>query len=197
MNKAYLSEDKTLVSRLKRGDMLAFDEIYNKYKNRLFNFALKLVKSEKDAEDIIQEVFVKLWQSRDNINQEQSFKSYLFTISYNTTVSLIRKNIKNIEFVESIKNMQVPEAVNNTLASIEYKELNKKLKETVDKLPTRQKEVYLLSREEELSYAEIAQKLNISVNTVENHMAKALKTIRDTIGKTHLLSVLLFISLVL
>ena len=184
--------DKELAILIRKGDIDAFDKIYKKYSNRLYLFVFGILKSQKDAEDIIQEVFIKVWDKRGKINEYMSFQSFLFTIAHNTTISLIRKKIKETDFVSQIKSIQISEEKASNETEIEYKELKERLENTVSKLPQRQQQVYSLSRNEELSYKEIAKKLNISVNTVENHMVKALKFVREKMSSTSYLSAMFY-----
>ncbi len=189
--------DKELAVLIRSGDITAFDKIYKRYSNRLYVFVFGILKSQKDAEDIIQEVFIKVWDKRDKINEYLSFQSYLFTIAHNTTINIIRKKLKETELVSQIKSLQNPAEKSSNETEIEYKELKERLKNTINKLPQRQQQVYSLSRNEELSYKEIADKLDISVNTVENHMVKALKFVRENMSNPSYLSAIfcaLFIS---
>lgn len=170
----------------------AFDSIYKRYSVRIYSFVLGIIKSKDDAEDIVQEVFIKLWDKRDNLKDHLSFKSFLFTIAYNTTIDMIRKRVKERDFVVMVKSKQLPLAIDSDNLELEYQELKEKLDKTINKLPERQKQVYTLSRNEELTYLEIANKMGISVNTVENHMVKALKFIRTNIKSTGYLSALFY-----
>lgn len=172
-------KDSDLATKIKKGDVLAFDEIYRRYSKRLYLFVFGIIKSKKDAEDVVQEVFVKIWENRSKIKQYLSFQSYLFTIAHNTTISLLRNKMKDDKFIENIKLLQYSEKGDSVQAEIEFNELNKKLQTSLNSLPERQRQVYLLSREEGLSYKQIAEKLEISINTVENQMVKALKFLRE------------------
>jgi len=180
--------DRELAILIRNGDITAFDKIYKRYSNRLYIFVFGILKSHKDSEDIIQEVFVKVWDKREKINGYLSFQSYLFTIAHNSTISLIRKKIKDTDFTSYLKSIQNPLELSSGSTQLEYKELNERLKNTINKLPERQQQVYSLSRNEELSYKEIAKKLDISVNTVENHMVKALKFVRDNMSSPSYIS---------
>ena len=181
MNKNKVTYDEPeLIIRLKEGDMTAFDEIYKRYNKLLYGFAFRIVKFSQDAEDIVHDVFLKLWQNRTGIDEKMSFRSYLFTIAYHTTISILRKKTVSDEYVEALKKLQ-NEGSNDVDIEMEFNELNNKLQSEIEKLPQRQKEIYRLSREKGLTYSQIAGELNISVNTVENHMAKALKYLRSKI----------------
>lgn len=185
-----------LLERLKNGDMLAFDTIYKQYCTRLYGFVLKIIKQESDAEEIVQQVFVKIWESRLSINTNSSFDSYLFTIAYNNTVSLLRKRVNEKKYLEHLKLIQQTESSSNIIDEMDFKDVKNNFLKLVGQLTPRQREIYKLSREEELTYSEIADKLSISVNTVENHMTKALSYIKKNIDKS-LLYNMLFISLFL
>jgi len=183
-----------LLSRLKNGDMLAFDRVYELYSHKLFSFVFKILKNEAEADDIVQEVFVKIWESRHKLEDYKLLNSYIFTIAYNNSIDLIRKRISNIKYLEHLKNSAVIDFTPTFISQIEFNELNIKAEELVANLPERQKQVYLLHREEGLTYHEIAEQLGISKNTVENHMVKALKYLRQNMDNSLLIN-MLFVSL--
>lgn len=185
-----------LLTRLKNGDMLAFDRVYELYSHKLFSFVFKILKNEAEADDIVQEVFLKIWESRHKLEDYKLLNSYIFTIAYNNSIDLIRKRINNTKYLEHLKNSAVINSTPNVISQIEFNELNIQAEKLIANLPERQKQVYLLHREKGLTYPEIAEKLGISKNTVENHMAKALKYLRQNMN-TSLLINLLFISLFL
>jgi len=176
--------DQDLAVLIKKGDIRAFDKIYEKYSTRLYLFVNGIIKSQKDSEDIVQEVFFKIWNNRKKINEFLSLQSFLFTIAHNTTISIIRKKINENNYVSYVKSVQNAVELSTGEIELEYKELEDSFNKILDNLPKRQREVYMLSREEELSYKEIAERLGISVNTVENHMVKALKFIRINMKST-------------
>ena len=180
--------DQELAVLIKKGDIRAFDKIYEKYSKRLYLFVFGIIKSKKDAEDIIQEVFIKIWDRRERINEHLSFQSFLFTIAHNITISLIRKKIQDTNFTSYIKSIQKSAELSSASGQLEYTELKQQLENTINSLPERQKQVYSLCKDEELSYKEIAIKLGISVNTVENHMGKALKFVRENMSSASYLS---------
>ena len=175
-----LYSDEKLMQEIKADNMFAFDTLYKNYSKKLYQFAYSILKSNEESENIVQEVFLKLWENRTRVEKDSSIKSYLFSIAYNSTISLIRKKIKDDQFIEYLKSLQ--EVYEEPEIEFECKELTEKLHDIVYQLPKRQKEVYLLHKEEGLKYKDIAVKLQISVNTVENHMSEALKTIRAKLG---------------
>ena len=185
-----------LLTRLKNGDMLAFDRVYELYSHKLFSFVFKILKNESEAEDIVQEVFVKIWESRNKLEDCKLLNSYIFTIAYNNSIDLIRKRINNTKYLEHLRNSSVIYTTPNSISELEFSELNTQTEKLIANLPERQKQVYQLHREEGLTYSEIAEKLGISKNTVENHMVKALKYLRKNMDNSLLIN-MLFIRLFL
>lgn len=182
--------------RLKNGDMLAFDQVYELYSHKLFSFVFKILKNEAEADDIVQEVFVKIWESRGSLVDFKLLNSYIFTIAYNHSIDLIRKRINNNKYLEHLKNSAIINFTPSIISQIEFNELNSQVEKLIADLPERQKQVYLLHREEGLTYPEIAEKMGISKNTVENHMVKALKYLRQNIDNSLLIN-MLFVNLFL
>ena len=193
MNDYILYSDEKLMKEIKADNMLAFDVLYKKYSKRLYNFGYSILKSQAEAENLLQDVFLNLWEKRHNLEKDSSVKSFVFTIAYNTAVSIMRKKAREQQFFDYLKTLQDlnQDPVN---IEIEYNELNDKLNSIINKLPARQREVYLLHKNKGLKYQEIAERLNISVNTVENHMSRALKIIRAGLADYSII-VLLFLFL--
>ena len=176
-----LMSNSELLNLLKEGDMLAFDAIYERYCKRIFAFVVRYVKSETDAEEIVQEVFLKIWENKNKIDVYSSFESYIFTISYNSTISLLRKRVTEKKYIDYLKNLQVAENVFELTDEVYYTELNGQIQSLLSELTPRQKEIFLLSREEGLTHDEIAKKLGISSNTVKNHIVTTLNFLRANI----------------
>jgi RNA polymerase sigma-70 factor (family 1) len=181
--------DEELMQEIKVDNMLAFDVLYKRYSSRIFKFANSILKSDEDARNILQDAFLNLWKNRLQVEKNASIKYYIFTITYNSSISVIRKKARESEFMDHLKSIQELNEPSINL-EMEYRELSDKLNNIVDHLPQRQKEVYLLHKEEGLKYQEIADKLNISINTVENHMVRALKTIREQLDNFSLVAML-------
>ncbi len=182
--------EKDIVQRLKSGEVQAFDEIYNLYSKRIYRFAYSFLKTKVNAEEIVQEVFLRVWENRAKINKYYSFKAFLFTISHNIIIDNFRENLKEQKYVEFLKENAVV-FHSDTEKSMEYSELNKMYWDAIDLLPERRRLIFKLHRIEGLSYSEISQKLNISNKTVENQMSSALKFLKEKLG-SYFLSALLF-----
>ncbi|MFA5535466.1 MAG: RNA polymerase sigma-70 factor [Mariniphaga sp.] len=186
-----------LVKLLKKDDMAAFDAIYNKYCHKLHKFVLMYLKQEEDAEEIVQVVFIKIWESRDRIDVYASFESFLFTIAYNATMSLLRKRMCETKSREYLKSLQQFSSAEQVIDEIQYNELEQKVESLLKQLTPRHETIYRLSREEGLTHEEIAQKLNISVSTVNNHLVKTIKFLKFHIGSrlaVNILFVCIFLS---
>ena len=189
MKELILYSDEELMREIKADNMFAFDLIYKKYSKKLYKFGYSLLKSHEETENLVQDVFLNLWENRNKVEKDSSIKSYIFAITYNSAISILRKKAMESKFVEYLKSLQIinEKPVNMEL---EYTELTNRINEIVYALPQRQKEVYLLHKVEALKYSEIAVLLDISVNTIENHMSRALKTIRKKLGNYSLIAIL-------
>lgn len=167
------------VFALKDGNLWAFNELFDRYGKRLHRFAVAYLKSTENAEEIVQEVFLKIWNNREEISPDKSFESYLFTIAKNGILNTIRKSKSeqaylNFAKLNPGKNVLLDE-------ELDFNELERAYKNAVDQLSPRRKEIFLLSRVHSLSNAEIAEKMNISVKTVENQMTSALAEVRKNL----------------
>ncbi|MGB8357732.1 MAG: RNA polymerase sigma-70 factor [Bacteroidales bacterium] len=171
-----------LLIRLRNGDILAFDELYKLYSHKLFSFVFRILKDEADADDIVQEVFLKIWEYREKLGDHKLLNSLIFSIAYNNSISLIRKRISSTKYIEYLRSLAVNHTQCNFITDIELIELNNRVENLIASLPERQKQVFLLHRKKGLTYPEISEKLEISKNTVENHMVKALKFLRRNLN---------------
>lgn len=182
-----------LVKNLAGGDFNAFDTLFKRYNRNLYHFALSLLKSAEDSEDVVQEVFVRIWENRDKIKKGHSFKSFLFTIAYNIIVDHLRKRMSDVKFREQLeKNIQSD--LTREGDTLDYKELDNRFRSLVNKLPPQRKRIFEMHRDQGMTYKEIGRKLNISHNTVRNQFSEALKFLREQMGNDSLL-ILLFINL--
>jgi len=161
---------------LKNGDLAAFNELFDRYAKRLYHFSMGYLKSAVDAEEIVQEVFLKIWDNRIELSTLKSFESYLFTIARNGILNTIRKSKSEQAYLNYVKIN--PEKNVLLDEELDFNELERAYHEAIEQLSPRRKEIYLLSKEHSFSNAEIAMKMNISVKTVENQMTSALSEIR-------------------
>lgn len=184
-------DDKLLVIKLKQGDVLSFDDIFEKYHKKVYYFALSYLKNKEEAEDVVQEVFMNIWKYREQINEYYIFSKYLFKITYNSTCKIFRKQASDKRHLEEIlKNMSVED--DSTKIDIEFNNLVETTNHLINKLPFRQKNILMLSIKEQLSTEQIAEKLNISKKTVENHLAMARSSLRKSLAGGGILSALFY-----
>lgn len=177
------NHDTIVVQGLKNSDFNSFDLLYKKYVKRLYCFALGYLKSHGDAEEMVQEVFLKVWEKRHTLDETRSFNSYLFTITKNSILNHFRKKANEESYVGYLK-QNVKSMHTGTEENIIYSDLEMHLKNIINKLPDKRKEIFILSRELGYSNEKIAEVLNISKKTVENQITNALKYIQEHLTKT-------------
>ena len=185
------AEEKKLVGLLKKGDIGAFDELFAWYSKRIYCFALSYLKNREDSEGIVQEVFFRVWKNRHKVNEHYSFKSFLFTISYNLIMDRFRQKMRDNEFLEVLMS-KAKGSDYSTDDTVDFHSLHERYWELVEQLPPRRKKIYKLSRLEGCSYKEISNRLEISINTVENHMGAALKYLRNNLGQESFIILLFY-----
>lgn len=171
-----------LVKRLKASDHDAFKTVFNTWQGTIFNFLLFKTKDPDLAEDLLQEVFLKLWNVRSRLNENQSLKNYLYTIADNLVLNVIRHD-KVVAKHRSDADVVIFTNTENPEFMLQEKEWKSRLENAIASLPEKQRIVFLMSRLEDLSYQEIADRLSISIKTVETHMVKALKQLRENFSK--------------
>ena len=176
------SEERSLILRLIGGDEDAFCELYATYKNRLIYFAMRFLKSREYAEDVFQDAFAVVWQSRRFINPDASFSSYLYTIMRNRILNQLRNAANEEKLKESILS-QALDYTEDTKREVMLNDLKSLISHALQQLTPRQREIFEMSREAQLSHKEIADKLGISVNTVQEHISISLKLIRTYLIK--------------
>jgi RNA polymerase sigma-70 factor (family 1) len=190
MKDLILQTEPLLVKSLSKGNLLAFNTLFKEYSSRLYRFAYSYLKSEAEAEELVQEVFTIIWEKRAELKEELSFKSFLFTIAFN----IIRKHFRTKAYLSDYLKSETSDDLDmQTSDKITYDSLYKYLNELIDQLPTRRKEIFIKSRLNGQSIREIAEEMNISHKTVENQLSDALKFIRTNLNKESLPALLFFI----
>jgi len=177
----HLQDEKTLLLELIEGSEFAFEEIYRLYDPRLFGRLLKLVKIEAQAEEILQDVFLKIWENRILIDPEKSVRSFLFKIAENKVYDFFRKvaRDKNMEF----QLIALATANHTIIESFKSGEENLAiLQKAIAGLPPQRQQVFRLCKLEGKSYKEVSEMLGISASTISDHIVKGTKTIRDYFG---------------
>lgn len=175
------NEDKNLVLQLRNNSIIAFDALFHKYSDRLYAFSVSILKNQEESKEVVQEVFTRIWEKRSEINPSKSFKSFIFTISYNLVIDHFRLKLKDKEFKQSLYENTAINQVQN-LQEFDLEIITAKIKQAVGELPEKRKRVFLMSREDGMTQKEIAKQLGISVKTVENQINLSLRYIRKKLG---------------
>ena len=190
-----LSDERSLVLRLIEGDEDAFCELYAAYKNRLIYFAMRFLKSREYAEDIFQDAFAVVWQGRRFINPDASFSAYLYTIVRNRILNQLRDLSNQDKLREQILSQAV-NYTNETKDEIIANDLRQFISRALQQLTPRQREIFQMSRERQMSHREIAEVLGISVNTVQESISISLRTLRTYLEKNSIVGADLILLLV-
>ncbi|WP_142687805.1 RNA polymerase sigma factor [Chitinophaga polysaccharea] len=165
------------LERLRKGDVAAYMQLYDQYSAHVYGWVLRFVKVPAYAEDIVQDVFLKIWEVRDRIDPTQSFPAYLYKISRNKTFTFLKKNASDeatrLRIMQRIG--EITESPYHQTLWAQYQEM---LNNAVTQLPYQRQRVFTLCRQEGKSYEEAAKELGISRNTVKEHMVMALKDIK-------------------
>jgi RNA polymerase sigma-70 factor (ECF subfamily) len=191
MSAKELPSDDNLLRCLQQGDEQAFEQIYLRYASDLVGFAAGRVQSLAEAKDIIQEVFLSLWTRRSEINITRSIRSYLYAAARYKIIDHIRKNMQRGYYVNLLASLS-RDGENTIYDDLIYKEMDGIIDGAIDQLPSRTREVFLMSRKRHLSVREIAQQLDLSEQTVKNQLSAALKRLRPLMQNLAPLIVLLF-----
>jgi len=169
-----------LIVQLTKSNRLAFDQLFNLYSNRIYRFSRKLKLNHEEAEEVLQDTFLTLWERRTFLDPNKDFKAYLFKIAK----SLIIKSFKRKALFFAYENYAKEEIVmqdSSTENLIHYYDLLEILEKEINRLPEARKEIFNLSRKDGLSTDEISQKLGVSRRTVENQIYRTLKLLKDRI----------------
>ncbi|MFT3825896.1 MAG: RNA polymerase sigma-70 factor [Chitinophagaceae bacterium] len=170
---------------------LLFESIFKQYELRLYNLALKMTKSHQQACDIIQDVFLKLWEQRHTIHSINNIEAWLYRITENKVIDYLRKTAADRRLMEIVWN-NLQKNAEETEAVVAAKEYNQIIIKAIDNLPPQRKLIYYLNKERGLNYKEIANELSISKHTVKNQLSTAVQSIRNFLNKSIGLLSLLF-----
>ena len=182
--------ERELLTCVAKGNELAFRQLFDEHRAAVYSVALKLLKSASLAEDVVQEVFMKVWHNREALSRVEKFKGYLFTITRNRVFD----EFKKIAREATILNEPAEDAsvVNDADHVIRKKQLEGLLEQALHQLPRQQQYIYHLSRKEGMTYQEIGERLNLSPLTVKTHMKKTLAFLRSHLSTHFELYLLLF-----
>lgn len=177
-------DDKELLTRMADGDTGAFSELYNRYWNGLFLLAVKMLRGEEEAADVLQDVFYSLWQRREELSVHGSVAAYLHTSVRYKVRDYIARNITRRDYLSLLTDTAIHTLPPESQLRLELKEAQASIQTTVSRMPARVREAYRLRREEHLSYAEIGEKMGTSPETARKQVQQALLLIKNTLGYT-------------
>ena len=186
--------ETSTILRLMDGDEIALREVYEVYAERVYQLAFRFLKDTARSEEIVQDVFMKLWLNRESLDEQGNIWLYLYVIAKRLCLNKLREISKSTVLFEQLMR-RIERAGNQADEQLLADELNQQAQQLIARLPKQQRMIFKLSREEGLSHNEIAQKLGLSPNTVKNHMVQALKTLKSTLqqsGYTYLVALTFF-----
>lgn len=178
-----LKSDEILSVELKANSRVAFQEIFRRHYSAACQTIRRFIREPSTAEDLAQDVFVRFWERRHQIEVKTSIGAYIRRMAINEALTFLRKQKKFQQ--DNIEDFSLANKDSSTVQVMEGEELRLKIKKAIDSLPPKCRTVFMLSRHEEMSYKQIAEQLDISVKTVENQIGKALKVMREQL-KDHL-----------
>ncbi len=181
--------EKNLVLRIKRGDRKAFDRLFEDHFENLCNYAFLIVKDDSASEEIVMEVFYRLWYKRNEIHIRISVNKYLLKSVYNISLNYLKhkgivKHYKDLTIVmHKEKEIFAEDFGTSPLGILEYDELEAVINDVIDNLPDQCRQVFTMNRFKDMKYREIAEALNISMSTVKYHMSTALETLKEKLKR--------------
>lgn len=174
----FMEVEADSITLLKQGDIKSFELFYRMFCDRVYAFALSILKDDADAKEVVQETFFRLWLHRDKLDSDLSIQAYVFAIAKNQAITIIRKRHNQFS-----NDSQLEELTDETQEQIVFNDLKKQIIEIIGLLPDRRKEIFLLSRRDGLQPKEIALRLGLSVQTVHNQISSALTFIREHLNE--------------
>lgn len=175
------TEETKLFEKINKGNIQAFESLFHRYYGYLCLYATKILNNPDAAEEIVQDFFVRLWEKREQLSIDTSVKNYFFRSVKNLCINHIKHNRIKAKHAEKVLTGM---GANTSFEEVYVEfDLELKIEESIQALPEKRREIFRLSREEGLKYREIAEKLNLSIKTVETQMSLAIKTLREILAK--------------
>lgn len=184
---------KSLFQQIAEGDENAFKILFDTYRNRLFYYISKVVKSDQAAEELVMDVFIKIWMGRELVMQIEDFDAFLFRVAHNKTIDFFRSAAKDARLRELLRERIQIEETTQADTSLLVQEYEEKIREAIALLSPQRRKVYQLSRQQELSHDQIAMQLHISKSTVNNHIVESQRFIRNYLSKNFDLAYMLLL----
>jgi RNA polymerase sigma-70 factor (family 1) len=175
--------EKELLVQVSAGDEKAFKDLFARYYEQLYHYIFGFIKSKQVAEELVMDVFLKIWLGRDLITQIEKFDAFLFRVAHNKSIDFLRSVARDPKFKDLLwENIQLTNNVQSD-SSILIQEYEAKLREAVSLLSPQRKKVYQMSREQDMTHDQIAAQLNLSKHTINNHIVEAQRFIRTYLSK--------------
>ncbi len=178
-----MEQDSNLIAQIRKGNRLAFNALYVRYWEGLYRFAFGILKDEDQAKDILQDIFFALWRNRDSL-EIKSVAAYLYRSVRYEVVRVLRNGKLTAAHEEYLATLPCPDSLESSIA---VADLENQVRETLDRMPRKSREVFYMSRFEDLSNKEIAEKLSLSQRTVEWHISSALRVLRQSMNRIAML----------
>ena len=196
MNITNPAAEKELLFRLKKDDEHAFKQLYQLYSGRIYGNLLKLLKKEEIAQELLQDVFLKIWMKRETIDPELSFRSYLFRIAENMVTDFFRKAAVDRKLRAHLISRATEEGLSAD-SMIHYKESDSMLNQAIRQLPPQRRQVFILCKIEGKSYKEVSRELGISTSTISDHIVKASHSIKKYFSLSGEITMLIFLAAII
>ena len=180
-----VSFESVLINKVKSGDKSAYKQLYLNYSNMMYIFICRKINDEEEAKDLVQELFIRIWNTKDRLKVEESFKAYIYKIAGNLVIDYLRKKSTLDKYIVKDNDIE------GVIFPAEGFDVQERINEEINQLPEMQKMVFCLSRYENLKYAEISKMYQISPKTVENHAGRALKRLREKLSDL-IISIIIF-----
>jgi RNA polymerase sigma-70 factor (ECF subfamily) len=193
MSAEKIYSDRFLVEQVSRGNENAFQQLFDRYNDRLFQYIFGIVKSKVVSEEIVMDVFMKIWLGKDIVDRIRNFDAFLFRVAYNKSIDFLRGVSRDLKMRDMLwEEVQIAggSAADDQLLTKEYE---KKLREAIGMLPPQRRLVYQMSREKGFSHLDIARQLQLSKHTVSNHVVESQRFIRAYL--THHLDITVLLAL--
>ena len=184
-------EEKKLISRLVEGDEMAFEILFYRYRGKVGHFIKRSLPAQFDVEGFVNETFLRIWINKEKIDPNRPVGPYIFRVARNLVIDELRKKVEQLTYLHD-ETFYADLGINDTDLNLEEKELQNWFNAVLDKIPEKRKDIFVMSRLEDMTYKEIAQKLDISENTVDTQIRRTLLFLKNEIKK---LGVLFFLYL--
>lgn len=181
-----MQTDQELVKKLREGNEKAFETLFFRYSEKAYYFAYRYFQNQRDSEELVQELFTKIWMNRERLDPEKSFNAYLFTIAKNSIFNVFRNQRYERAYMQYVRYF-VDYAHQRSEEDVVFADLMRYIDAVVEEMPEKRRKIFLMSRKEGMSYKAIAAELQVSEKTVETHIRLALQTIKDALRRQSLL----------